>query len=92
MQPFTMLTGTAIPFGQKNVDTDIIIPARFLKTITRDGLGKGAFSVLREDPANIFDQPRYRIQPRARALGARRSGHPRRRRAELRGHFRRKCV
>ncbi len=63
MQPFTMLTGTAIPFGQKNVDTDIIIPARFLKTITRDGLGKGAFSVLREDPANIFDQPRYRGAP-----------------------------
>ena len=63
MRPFTMLTGTAIPFGQKNIDTDIIIPARFLKTITRDGLGKGAFSVLREDPANIFDQPRYRGAP-----------------------------
>ena len=63
MRPFTMLTGTAIPFGQKNIDTDIITPARFLKTITRDGLGKGAFSVLREDPANIFDQPRYRGAP-----------------------------
>ena len=55
MQPFTTLSGQAIPFGAANVDTDVIIPARFLKTITRAGLGKGAFSVLREDPANVFD-------------------------------------
>lgn len=58
MQAFTTLTGVAVPFGQANVDTDVIIPARFLKTVTRTGLGKGAFAALREDPDNIFDQPR----------------------------------
>jgi 3-isopropylmalate dehydratase small subunit len=63
MQPFTDLTGVAVPFGQKNVDTDVIIPARFLKTISRSGLGKGAFAALREDPDNIFDQPRYKGAP-----------------------------
>ena len=58
MQPFTTLTGTAIPFGAENVDTDVIIPARFLKTITRTGLGRSAFSVIRQDPDNIFDSER----------------------------------
>jgi 3-isopropylmalate dehydratase small subunit len=58
MQAFTTLTGTAIPFGQKNVDTDVIIPARFLKTVSRTGLGKVAFTELRKDPENIFDSPR----------------------------------
>ena len=58
MQAFTTLTGTAIPFGFENVDTDVIIPARFLKTITRTGLGKSAFSVIRQDPDNIFDSER----------------------------------
>ncbi len=58
MQAFTTLSGTAIPFGQENVDTDVIIPARFLKTISRSGLGKSAFSTLRENPDNIFDTPR----------------------------------
>ena len=58
MQPFTTLTGTAIPFGAENIDTDVIIPARFLKTITRTGLGKSAFTVIRQDPDNIFDSER----------------------------------
>ena len=58
MTPFKTLSGTAIPFGAENVDTDVIIPARFLKTITRSGLGKSAFAVLRADPANIFDTAR----------------------------------
>lgn len=58
MQAFTTLTGTAIPFGQENVDTDVIIPARFLKTISRTGLGKAAFTTLRENPDNLFDNPR----------------------------------
>ncbi len=44
MQPFAEITGIAVPFGAKNVDTDVIIAARFLKTVTRTGLGKGAFS------------------------------------------------
>ncbi len=58
MHAFTTLTGTAIPFGAENVDTDVIIPARFLKTITRTGLGKSAFTVIRQDPDNIFDNDR----------------------------------
>jgi len=63
MQPFTTLTGIAVPFGQKNVDTGVIIPSRYLKTVSRAGLGKGAFSALREDPDNIFDRPRHRGAP-----------------------------
>lgn len=59
MRPFRSVTGIAVPFGDKNVDTDIIIPSRWLKVITRTGLGRGAFEQLRADPANIFDQPRY---------------------------------
>ncbi len=58
MQAFTTLTGIAVPFGAENVDTDVIVPSRFLKTVTRTGLGKNAFATLREDPANIFDTPR----------------------------------
>ncbi len=55
MQAFTTLSGQAIPFGAANIDTDVIIPSRYLKTITRAGLGKGAFSALRENPDNVFD-------------------------------------
>lgn len=58
MQPFTTLTGVAVPFGVANVDTDVIIPARFLKTITRAGLAAGAFATIRADPDNVFDTPR----------------------------------
>ncbi len=58
MQPFTTLTGVAVPFGVANVDTDVIIPARFLKTITRAGLAEGAFATLRAEPDNLFDSPR----------------------------------
>jgi len=57
MQAFTTLSGRAVPFGAANVDTDVIIPARFLKAVTREGLGKGAFAALREDPDNLFDRP-----------------------------------
>ncbi|MFD0849450.1 3-isopropylmalate dehydratase small subunit [Sphingosinicella xenopeptidilytica] len=63
MDAFKTLTGIAVPFGAKNVDTDVIIPARFLKTIQRAGLGKGAFAVTRENPDNIFDQPRHKGAP-----------------------------
>lgn len=57
MEKFETLSSRAIPFGANNVDTDVIIPARFLKAITRKGLGRGAFANLREDPENIFDRP-----------------------------------
>lgn len=63
MQAFTTLSGTAIPFGAENIDTDVIIPARFLKTITRTGLGKSAFTVMRQNPDNIFDSKRNQGAP-----------------------------
>lgn len=63
MEPVRKVEGRAIPFGRKNVDTDIIIPARWLKTISREGLGRGAFEALREDPENIFDAPAYKGAP-----------------------------
>jgi 3-isopropylmalate dehydratase small subunit len=63
MQAFTTLTGTAIPFGAKNIDTDVIVPGRFLKTITRTGLGKIAFFTLRENPDNVFDTERNKGAP-----------------------------
>lgn len=63
MMPFTTLTGVAVPFGAANVDTDVIIPARFLKTITRAGLGAGAFATLREEADNIFDSARNARAP-----------------------------
>ncbi len=50
MRPFTVLTGVAAPLPMANVDTDKIIPARFLKTIKRSGLGLNLFDTLRYDP------------------------------------------
>lgn len=63
MQPVNHVEGRAYPFGMKNVDTDIIIPAKWLKTISRSGLGKGAFEGLRREPGNIFDDPLYAGAP-----------------------------
>jgi 3-isopropylmalate/(R)-2-methylmalate dehydratase small subunit len=63
MNPVTTIEGKAYPFGLKNVDTDIIIPAHWLKTISRTGLGKGAFEALRHDPENLFDSAEYAGAP-----------------------------
>jgi 3-isopropylmalate/(R)-2-methylmalate dehydratase small subunit len=63
MAPIEKVEGRAIPFGLKNVDTDVIIPAKWLKTISREGLGKGAFETLRADPDNLFDQSEYKQAP-----------------------------
>ncbi|MBS7670319.1 3-isopropylmalate dehydratase small subunit [Croceicoccus gelatinilyticus] len=63
MEPIREIEGRAIPYGAKNVDTDVIIPAHWLKTITREGLGKGAFETVRQDPDNIFDSERYKGAP-----------------------------
>jgi 3-isopropylmalate/(R)-2-methylmalate dehydratase small subunit len=66
MQPFTTLTAVAAPMPAANVDTDKIIPARFLKTIQRSGLGKALFDALRynsdgsEKPDFVLNQPAYR--------------------------------
>jgi 3-isopropylmalate/(R)-2-methylmalate dehydratase small subunit len=59
MNPVSTIEGKAYPFGLKNVDTDIIIPAHWLKTISRTGLGKGAFEALRKEPDNLFDSAEY---------------------------------
>ena len=63
MEPLREVDGRAIPFGAANVDTDVIIPAKWLKTITRDGLGRGAFETLRADPANLFDSAEFKGSP-----------------------------
>ena len=66
MEKFSKLVGIAAPLALKNVDTDMIIPARFLKTIKRTGLGKNLFAALRynddgsEKPDFVLNQPRYR--------------------------------
>ncbi len=65
MEPFTIHTGTAVPLRAENVDTDQIIPARYLTTVTRDGLGKGLFADWRRNAdgtlrANFpLNQPQY---------------------------------
>src|SRR3546814_16424110 len=63
MTPREKVEGRAIPFGLKNVDTDVIIPAHWLKTTTREGMGKGAFETLRSDPDNLFDRPDFKNAP-----------------------------
>ena len=66
MQPFTTLTGVAAPLPMANVDTDKIIPARFLKSINRTGFGKNLFHSMRfredgsENPDFVLNQPAYR--------------------------------
>ena len=61
--PVLRIAGRAIPFGRANVDTDLIIPAAYLKTTGREGLGRFAFEPLRHDPANVFDNPAFAGAP-----------------------------
>lgn len=63
MEAVSNVSGGAYPWGAKNVDTDVIIPAHWLKTITRDGLGQHAFETVRADPDNIFDDPKHAGSP-----------------------------
>ena len=66
MQPFTTLTGVAAPLDIMNVDTDMIIPKQYLKTIKRTGLGTGLFAEMRfnedgsENPDFVLNKPAYR--------------------------------
>ena len=66
MEKFTTLEGVAAPLKIINVDTDMIIPKQYLKTIKRTGLGKGLFSEQRynddgsENPDFILNKPAYR--------------------------------
>ena len=63
MTPLGVVVGKAYPLGLDNVDTDSIIPARWLKTVDREGLAVGAFEALRERPGNPFDDPDYAGSP-----------------------------
>ena len=66
MKPFTNLTGVAAPLDIMNVDTDMIIPKQYLKTIKRTGLGTGLFSEMRykedgsDNPEFVLNKPAYR--------------------------------
>jgi 3-isopropylmalate/(R)-2-methylmalate dehydratase small subunit len=59
MEPFIRHTGTAAPLRRSNVDTDQIIPAEYLKRITRDGFEDGLFSAWRKDPEFVLNRPEY---------------------------------
>ncbi|MEO5374366.1 MAG: 3-isopropylmalate dehydratase small subunit [Alphaproteobacteria bacterium] len=66
MEKFSVLTGVAAPLPMINVDTDMIIPKQFLKTIRRTGLGRNLFDEMRYDaggaevPGFVLNQPAYR--------------------------------
>src|SRR6202521_1531754 len=66
MDKFTTLEGVAAPMKIINVDTDMVIPKQYLKTIKRTGLGKGLFSEMRynddgsENPDFVLNKPAYR--------------------------------
>lgn len=59
MEKFTTFRGVAVPFERSNVDTDQIIPAVFLKRITKTGYDDALFYSWRQDPAFILNQPVY---------------------------------
>ena len=59
MEKFTVHTGTALPLRRSNVDTDQIIPAVYLKRVTRHGFEDGLFAAWRTDPDFVLNQPQY---------------------------------
>jgi 3-isopropylmalate/(R)-2-methylmalate dehydratase small subunit len=59
MDKFTVHTGTALPLRRSNVDTDQIIPAVYLKRITRTGFEDGLFAAWRNDPDFVLNSPQY---------------------------------
>ncbi|MEU8912381.1 3-isopropylmalate dehydratase small subunit [Streptomyces nigrescens] len=60
MEAFTTHTGRAVPLRRSNVDTDQIIPAHWLKKVTRDGFEDGLFEAWRKDPEFVLNQERYK--------------------------------
>jgi 3-isopropylmalate/(R)-2-methylmalate dehydratase small subunit len=65
MQPFTKLTATAAPLRAENVDTDQVIPAKYLTAVTKEGMGAGLFSAWRynadgsPNPDFVINKPEY---------------------------------
>jgi len=59
MDKFAQHTGTALPLRRSNVDTDQIIPAVYLKRVTKTGFEDGLFAAWRNDPAFVLNQPQY---------------------------------
>ena len=59
MEKFTVHTGRALPLRRSNVDTDQIIPAEYLKRITRHGFEDALFAAWRQDPDFVLNDPRY---------------------------------
>jgi 3-isopropylmalate/(R)-2-methylmalate dehydratase small subunit len=59
MEPFTTHTGHAVPLRRTNVDTDQIIPAEYLKRVSRTGFAEGLFAAWREDPTFVLNRPEY---------------------------------
>ncbi|WP_030753474.1 3-isopropylmalate dehydratase small subunit [Streptomyces sp. NRRL F-5135] len=59
MEAFTTHTGRAVPLRRSNVDTDQIIPAHWLKKVTRDGFEDGLFEAWRKDSSFVLNQPAY---------------------------------
>ena len=59
MEPFISHTGRVLPLRRSNVDTDQIIPAEYLKRVSRAGFGDGLFAAWREDPSFVLNQPAY---------------------------------
>jgi 3-isopropylmalate/(R)-2-methylmalate dehydratase small subunit len=59
MEKFTRHTGTGLPLRRSNVDTDQIIPAVYLKRVTRTGFEDGLFAAWRKDPEFVINQPVY---------------------------------
>ena len=60
MDKFIKHTGTALPLRRSNVDTDQIIPAVYLKRITKSGVEDGLFGAWRSDPDFVLNQPQYK--------------------------------
>jgi 3-isopropylmalate/(R)-2-methylmalate dehydratase small subunit len=60
MEAVKRVEGTAVPLDRSDVDTDQIVPARFLKRIERTGFGEFLFAEWRQDPAFVLNDPRYR--------------------------------
>jgi 3-isopropylmalate/(R)-2-methylmalate dehydratase small subunit len=59
MEKFTTHAGTALPLRRSNVDTDQIIPAVYLKRVTRTGFEDGLFAAWRKDPQFVINRPEY---------------------------------